>query len=253
MSAPTGSDSSTNLGYLGAGDLEKGRGAHIERMITPGGHPIDYSQPAIPVQHRKFGNPIPVGLISFSMAFMMVGLISVGVRGIKAPNGVLSSLMFFVGITQTLVGWFEMFIGNTFSATIFCAFGGFCFSYVGFFLPAMGIVDAFTDKATGEISPDLANSLGLFLAIWSGICLLFLLAALRSSVAIIAVLFFTMLAFAMLAASQFTGSVGVTKAAGAICIMDACCGFWAAMAGYWTPDTTYAFIRVDPIDLSPRD
>jgi succinate-acetate transporter protein len=99
-------------------------------MITPGGHPIDFSQPAIPVQHRKYGNPIPIGLIAFSMAFMMVGLLSVGVRGIKAPNGVLSSLsesalsllgvqpltsVFFVGITQTLVGWFEMFIGNTFS------------------------------------------------------------------------------------------------------------------------------------------
>lgn len=92
---PNASNSSTNVasGYLGAGDLEKGRGpAHIERMITPGGHPIDFSQPAIPVQHRKFGNPIPIGLIAFSMAFMMVGLLSVGVRGIKAPNGVLSSL-----------------------------------------------------------------------------------------------------------------------------------------------------------------
>lgn len=81
-------------GYIGAGDLEKGRGgaAHIERMITPGGHPIDFSQPAIPVQHRKYGNPIPIGLIAFSMGFMMTGLLTIGARGIKAPNAVLPSL-----------------------------------------------------------------------------------------------------------------------------------------------------------------
>ncbi|BEJ15993.1 hypothetical protein CspHIS471_0505980 [Cutaneotrichosporon sp. HIS471] len=253
MSNANTSNSTTDVGYFGSGDVEKGRPSHLERAVTPGGHPIDFSQPAIPVQHRKYGNPIPVGLIAFSMAFLMTGLINFGVRGIKAPNGVLSSLMFFVGITQTLVGWFEMFIGNTFSATIFCAFGGFSFSYVGFFLPAMGIVDAFTDKVTGEISPDLPNSLGIFLSIWSGITFLFLLAALRSSVAIILVLFFTSMAFALLAAQQFTGSLAVTRAAGAFCVMDAACGFWAAMAGYWTPDTTYAFIRVDPIDLSPKD
>ncbi|GMK55586.1 hypothetical protein CspeluHIS016_0206420 [Cutaneotrichosporon spelunceum] len=247
-------NSTNDVGYMAAGDVEKGRTGYLERAVTPGGHPVDYSQPAIPVQHRRFGNPIPIGLIAFSMAFLMTGLLTLGVRGIKAPIGVLSSLMFFVGITQTLVGWFEMFIGNTFSATIFCAFGGFCFSYVGFFLPSMGIVDAFTDKATGEVSPDFANSIGVFLAIWAGITFLFLLAALRSSVAIILVLFMAMMAFVFLAAVQFTGGApGVTKAAGAFCLMDAACGFYAAMAGYWTPDTTYAFIRCDPIDLSPKD
>lgn len=139
------------------------------------------------------------------------------------------------------------------SATIFVAFGGFCFSYVGMFLPAMGVVDAFTDKVTGEVSPDLNQSVGIFLAIWAGITFLFLLAALRSSVAIIAVLFCTMMAFTLLSVQNFTGSHTAQMAAGAFCIIDACCGFWAAMAGYWTPDTTYAWIRVNPIDLSPKD
>lgn len=83
--------------YLGAGcrpsDVEKGRQpGHIERIITPGGHPVDFSQPAIPVQHRRYGNPIPVGLVCFSMAFMMVGLYDIGVRGIKLPVVVLPPL-----------------------------------------------------------------------------------------------------------------------------------------------------------------
>lgn len=65
-------------------DPEKGSTAHlpcgrpIERVITPGGHPIDFSQPAIPVQHRKFGNPLPAALISFSTGFFFLGLLNIG-------------------------------------------------------------------------------------------------------------------------------------------------------------------------------
>lgn len=38
-------------------------GGDIARFITPGGNPIDISQPGFPVFHRKFGNPTSVGLI----------------------------------------------------------------------------------------------------------------------------------------------------------------------------------------------
>lgn len=35
---------------------------HVHRFVTPGGHPQDNSQPALPVYRRKFGNPAPLGL-----------------------------------------------------------------------------------------------------------------------------------------------------------------------------------------------
>lgn len=38
-------------------------GDDISWSITPGGNPIDTSQPGFPVFHRKFGTPAPVGLI----------------------------------------------------------------------------------------------------------------------------------------------------------------------------------------------
>lgn len=75
--------------YFGAGEveLEKGRvNRHIERVVTPGGHPVDFSQPAIPVQHRKFGNPLPAGLLSFATGFWVVGLFTLQARGVKAPH-----------------------------------------------------------------------------------------------------------------------------------------------------------------------
>jgi hypothetical protein len=31
----------------------KGSGGYVNRAVTPGGHPLDTSQPAFPVYHRK--------------------------------------------------------------------------------------------------------------------------------------------------------------------------------------------------------
>jgi hypothetical protein len=39
-------------------------GGAISRFITPGGNPMDTSQPAFPIYHRKFGNPAPLGLLA---------------------------------------------------------------------------------------------------------------------------------------------------------------------------------------------
>lgn len=41
----------------------QGSGGAISRFVTPGGHPMDNSQPAFPVFHRKFANPAPLGLM----------------------------------------------------------------------------------------------------------------------------------------------------------------------------------------------
>ena len=38
-------------------------GGAMSRFVTPGGNPIDSTQPAFPVYHRKFGNPAPLGLM----------------------------------------------------------------------------------------------------------------------------------------------------------------------------------------------
>lgn len=162
--------------------------------------------------------------------------------------------MLFTGITQTLVGWFEMFIGNTFSATIFIAFGGFCFGYAGIYLPAFGMTELFTDPVTKTYDANSFNqAVGIYLIMWAIITFLFVIAGLRSSGAILAVLFFTMMSFITLAINQTVPSSGAAKAAGAFCFIDSIFGFYAAMTGYWTPDTTFRFIRLDPLDLSPKD
>jgi len=38
----------------------------LDRSTTTGGHVNDTSQPALPVVHRNFANPAPLGLLSFA-------------------------------------------------------------------------------------------------------------------------------------------------------------------------------------------
>lgn len=85
------------------------------------------------------------------------------------------------------------------------------------------------------------------------IVFLFILASLRASVAILAVLVGACMAFMLVGIAQMTGNVAVGKAGSAFCIIAATMGVWAAMAGFWTPDTTYPWVRISPIDLSPKE
>ena len=57
--------------YDSADRVEKGANAtigetHLERSTTAGGHEDDRTQPALPVVHRSFANPAPLGLLSFA-------------------------------------------------------------------------------------------------------------------------------------------------------------------------------------------
>jgi hypothetical protein len=38
----------------------------LERLKTAGGHTDDRTQPSLPIVHRSFANPAPLGLLSFA-------------------------------------------------------------------------------------------------------------------------------------------------------------------------------------------
>ena len=56
--AENGASQNGDMGYQGSG-------SGIARFTTAGGHPLDNSQPAFPVYHRRFANPAPLGLLSY--------------------------------------------------------------------------------------------------------------------------------------------------------------------------------------------
>lgn len=90
-----------------------GDGQYLERLRTKGGHPDDRDQPALPVVHRSFANPAPLGLLSFATGIFLISILGVHARGIQTPNILVGVLMFFGGICQFISGIMEFVAGNT--------------------------------------------------------------------------------------------------------------------------------------------
>ena len=77
----------------------------------------DSSQPGMPIYHRRFANPAPLGLLSFATSVFLVSLTGMGTRGVEAPNIIITTMIFFGGICQYIAGIMEFVTGNTVSLT----------------------------------------------------------------------------------------------------------------------------------------
>ena len=73
----------------------------------------DSSQPGMPIYHRRLANPAPLGLLSFATSVFLVSLTGMGTRGVKAPNIIITTMIFFGGICQYIAGIMEFVTGNT--------------------------------------------------------------------------------------------------------------------------------------------
>lgn len=88
---------------------------HLERLHTAGGHENDRSQPSLPVVHRSFANPAPLGLLSFATGIFLISILGVHARDITTPNVLVGVLLFFGGTCQFISGIMEFVAGNTVS------------------------------------------------------------------------------------------------------------------------------------------
>jgi succinate-acetate transporter protein len=93
----------------------------------------------------------------------------------------ISVLIAFGGICQYICGIMEFVSGNLFGATVFSSYGAFNISYSLIYLPGTGIISAYVDAKTGEISPQFQQSLALYLWAWFILTVLFTLAAMRTT------------------------------------------------------------------------
>lgn len=104
--------------------------SHLERLHTAGGHINDRSQPALPVVHRNFASPSPLGLISFATGdsslpvrcdvtneidIFLISMYGLHARGVQSSNAMIGCLVFFGGVCQFIAGIMEFITGNTVS------------------------------------------------------------------------------------------------------------------------------------------
>ncbi|GAA5905444.1 hypothetical protein JCM6882_003162 [Rhodosporidiobolus microsporus] len=218
------------------------------RNVTPGGHPLDRSQPAFPVYHRKLANPAPLGLCGFALTTFVLSLINVEARGITVPNVVVGPALWYGGLAQLLAGMWEFATGNTFGATAFSSYGAFWLSYAFIASPWSGIAAAYTAADQTQ-----AHAVSFFLWGWFIFTFIMLIASLRSSIALSSVFFFLTITFMLLAIADHgvANSTTVKIAGGSFGIITAFNAWYVAAAALLTPETSYFVLPTG--DRSKRD
>ncbi|KAG2139848.1 GPR1/FUN34/yaaH family-domain-containing protein [Suillus bovinus] len=200
---------------------------------------------------RTYGNPVPLGMLAYGTVLLCSSILTLASKDVGQPNLVMVFATFFGGISQTIVGMWEMFLGNTFTATVFGTYGGFNFSFGAIYLPQLGLAAAYT--VDGVLGQEFYNAIGIYLAIWDLITFLFLLGAIRTTFPIVITLAFTVCALTCLSLNAFTGNPHLATAGGALGVIASFGAYYGALALFWTQQTTYSFIRLPALVIGPSN
>ncbi len=178
-------------------------------------------------------NPAPLGLSAFALTTFVLSASNAGFIFTKVGAGaavVVGLAIFYGGIVQLVAGIQEFRAGNTFGATAFCSYAGFWMALGIVLLPPAGLDAALVKEAT------LAQALGAFLLGWTIFTLLLLLGALRTNLALIALLTFLFLTFLALTIGQLVTAYGGNgtvwiQIGGWLGIITALIAWYTALAG----------------------
>lgn len=194
-----------------------------------------------PPPSHEMANPAAFGLCAFALTTFTLSLYNAQAMGVKVPAVVLGLTCFYGGAVQFLSGVWELVVGNCFAGTALVSYGSFWLSYSCITIKAFGVSAAYEDPTM------LANAIGFFLMGWAIFTFLLVLVTLKSTVAFFCLFFFLDLTFILLAAGEFSGNVGVTRAGGVIGIIAAFWGFYNAYAGVANRSNSYFIPHVIPL------
>ncbi|QBD81578.1 hypothetical protein EPA93_38660 [Ktedonosporobacter rubrisoli] len=173
-------------------------------------------------------NPAPLGLSAFALTTFVLSAVNAGfiVPSVGAGTNIVIGLaLFYGGAVQVLAGMWEFRNGNTLGGTAFSSYGGFWLAFGFIFIPGSGILDALK-------SPGVLNSaLGLFLLGWTIFTALMFIGALRTNIALMAVLGLLFLTYLALTIAALGGGPGFTVIGGWLGILTALAAWYAALAG----------------------
>lgn len=168
-------------------------------------------EPRLPAA-SAVANPAPLGLCAFALTNFVLSAANVGL--FSGATVVIGLAAFYGGLAQLLAGMWEFKTGNTFGATAFTSYGAFWLAVA----------------ATLQLNliPNHA-AFGVFLLGWTIFTALMLVAALRTSAALIAVFGLLTLTFLMLSLGEF--GLPTAKLGGWLGLATAAAAWYAALAG----------------------
>ncbi|CAH0051764.1 unnamed protein product [Clonostachys solani] len=211
----------------------------ISRTYTAGGHVEDRSQPGLPTIHRKLANPSPLGFLSFATSMFLISTFGIHARGVAIPNVMIAVLICFGGVAQYIAGIVEFMTGNTFGASVFVSYGAFNLSYGLIYLPGTGIISAYTDDKTGQLSSSFNQAIAIYVWAWFILTVIFTLGAIRGSWVLFIDLLLLDVVLLMLAAGLMVDNSKLTLAAYSLGYIVAFLSYWAGSAGLLSGATPF--------------
>ncbi|KAH7133361.1 GPR1/FUN34/yaaH family-domain-containing protein [Dactylonectria estremocensis] len=191
---------------------------------------------------KTFGNPTPIALVGFLLAFTPLSCDLMGWRGAggsgAASNG---AYIFMGGLLMLIGGILEWVLGNSFPAVVFCTFGGFWFSYGATLIPAFASYASYAPADAESAAEGLATtgfnaSFGFWLLFMGVLTTIFLVCSLRTNVAFVVIFFSLMICFYLLTAGFWAlarDAVGNAALANKLIIGGGACGFVCCLSGWY--------------------
>jgi succinate-acetate transporter protein len=177
--------------------------ATVHERWTPAG-PIRSEAPLDIIEQEEtraaasVGEAAPLGLFGFASATFTLSAVNAGWFPMATVIFAMPLVLIFGGIAQFIAGMWSYRKGDTFAATAFGSFGAFNTTYALFVLFSAGGLVKGPAAGTGVI--------GIFIACFSLIAFVLMLAAMRINWALVGVLFFLALTYGLLGAGEIAGA-----------------------------------------------
>ncbi|SMN19654.1 similar to Saccharomyces cerevisiae YDR384C ATO3 Plasma membrane protein, regulation pattern suggests a possible role in export of ammonia from the cell [Maudiozyma saulgeensis] len=211
-----------------------------------GTNPYVNAYPPPPSNRRVLGNPVPLGLASFSLSCLTLSLCNANVRGVTNVKVLISLFMFFGGAIELFAGLLCFVTGDTYAMTVFSSFGGFWISWGCINTDQFHSITGYGDDTTM-----FDNCVGFFLAGWTVFTFLMLMCTLKSSWGLFLLLLFLDLTFLLLCIGSFIDDNNVKMAGGYFGILSSCCGWYSLYCMVVTPENSYINLNATMMPHAP--
>ena len=183
--------------------------------VTPRPAPVPATTTGV-----AWGNSGPLALAGFATTTFMLSLVNANIVPAAVTPVVFAVALMFGGLAQLIAGVIQLRVGNTFGGVLFTGFGAFWLSiwaFAEFFLKAVPLLQ-------------VGHALGLLLYGFGIFSAIMLIAAFRTSIAVITALVLLTAALFVLAAGNYGASTGLIKTGGVIGLVLAANAFYLCLA-----------------------
>jgi len=180
---------------------------------------------------KTFGNPTPLALIGFLLSLFPLSMELMGWRGTGGTGvgAAQTGAYFFCGGLLMIIGAIgEWILGNTFPFVVFGSFGGFWLTFGATLQPFYNATGAYAADPT-----DFYASFAFFFVAMGLLCLVYLIASVRTNIMFVIIFATLVVAFGLLAGAYWQAAGGNLALSGKLQIAAGAFVFITCASGWW--------------------